>query len=123
MVAPILQQPISDLTRRYEETGRDARAKRRAKREEQGDKWRKVWREAYEWLAHGSTPEVTGPLAIAFRMAPKAVAPIYIGGRLGYTVGEMGASGVFGSGPVAGLERTPEIAEYERSALRTSRVI
>jgi len=123
MVAPILQPVISELTRRYEEAGRDARAKRRAKREEQGDKWRKVWREAYEWLANESTPEVTGPLAVAFRMAPKAIAPIYLGAKLGYTVGEMGASGVFGTGPVAGLERTPEIAEYERSALRTSRVI
>jgi len=123
MVAPILQPVISELTRRYEEAGRDARANRRAKREEQGDKWRKVWRETYEWLAHQSTPEVTGPLVVGLRFAPKLVAPIYLGAKLGKGFATAGAEGTFGTGPVAGLEYTPAIAEYERSALRTSRVI
>lgn len=80
-------------------------------------------REVYEWLANQKTPPVEGPLSILFRYAPKVVTPIYLGARLGYRVGEAGAKGTFGSGPVAGFERTPEIAAYERSALRTSRII
>jgi len=123
MVAPILERPISELTRRYEERGRDARAKRRKERQAQGQKWRNNWKELYEWLANESTPEVTGPLAIGMRYAPKVVAPLYLGARLGAEVGEAGAKGTFGSGPVAGLEYTPEIAEYERTALRGDRVI
>jgi hypothetical protein len=123
MVAPILQQPISDLTRWYEEQGRDARRKRRKEREEQGQKWRNNWKELYEWLAFESSPEVTGPLAIGMRLAPRLVAPIYLGAKLGTEVGKAGADGKFGSGPVAGLEYTPEIAEYERTALGSSRVI
>jgi hypothetical protein len=123
MVAPILQGPISELTRRYEEAGRDARLKRRKERQQEGQKWRNNWKELYEWLANESTPEVTGPLAIGMRYAPKLVAPIYLGARLGTEVGKAGAEGTFGSGPVAGLEYTPEIAEYERTALRGDRVI
>ena len=123
MVSPILQQPISELTRRYEEAGRDARAKRRKERQAQGQKWRNNWKELYEWLSYESTPEVTGPLAIGMRYAPRVVAPIYLGARLGTEIGRAGASGKFGSGPVAGLERTPAIADYEKSALRTSRII
>jgi hypothetical protein len=123
MVAPILQGPISELTRRYEEAGRDARAKRRKQRQEQGQKWRNNWKELYEWLAYESSPEVTGPLAIGMRLAPRVVGPLYLGAKLGTEVGKAGAEGKFGSGPVAGLEYTPEIAEYERTALRGSRVI
>ena len=80
-------------------------------------------REAYEWLANQKKPPVEGPLSILIRYAPKVVTPIYLGARLGYLVGERGAEGGFGSGPVAGLDYTPEIAEYERSALRTTRLI
>ena len=80
-------------------------------------------REAYEWLANQKTPPVEGPLSILMRYAPKQVTPIYLGARLGYQVGKAGSEGTFGSGPVAGLEYTPEIAEYERSALKTSRII
>jgi hypothetical protein len=80
-------------------------------------------REAYEWLANQKTPPVEGPLSILIRYAPKVVTPIYLGARLGYRFGEAGAQGKFGSGPGVGLVRTEEIAEYERSALRTSRII
>ena len=80
-------------------------------------------REVYEWLANQKTPPVEGPLSILIRYAPKVVTPIYVGARLGYRVGEAGAKGRFGSGPSAGLDYTPEIAEYERSALRTTRLI
>ena len=80
-------------------------------------------REAYEWLANQKTPPVEGPLSILIRYAPKVVTPIYLGARLGYRVGEAGAEGKFGTGPVVGLPYTPEIERYERSALRTSRVI
>ena len=64
-----------------------------------------------------------GKFGIIFRFLPEVAKPIYVGGKLGYEVGKAGASGTFGSGPVAGFERTPEIAAYERSALRTSRII
>ena len=64
-----------------------------------------------------------GKFGIIFRFLPNIAKPIYVGGKLGYEVGKAGASGTFGSGPVAGFERTPEIAAYERSALRTSRII
>jgi len=80
-------------------------------------------REAYEWLANQQTPPVEGPLSILIRYSPKVGTPIYLGARLGYRVGEAGAEGKLGSGPGVGLVRTEEIAEYERSALRTSRVI
>lgn len=80
-------------------------------------------REAYEWLANQKAPPVEGPLSILIRYSPKVVTPIYVGARLGYRTAEAGAEGRFGSGPVAGLERTPEIAEYERSALGSSRII
>ena len=123
MVAPILQGPISELTRRYEEAGRDARGKRRERRQTTGRELREFYRDTYDWLANQSTPEVTGPLVVGMRMAPKLVAPLYLGAKLGKLVGTAGAEGYFGSGPVAGLEYTPEIAEYERSALRTSRII
>ena len=123
MVAPILEHPISELTRRYEEAGRDARAKRRKRRQTTGRELREFYRETYDWLANQSTPEVTGPLVVGMRMAPKLITPIYLGAKLGKLVGTAGAEGTFGSGPVAGLERTPEIARYEDSAIRTSRVI
>jgi len=123
MVAPILQEPINELTRRYEEAGRDARAKRRERRKTTGRELREFYRETYDWLANQSTPEVTGPLVIGMRMAPRLVAPLYLGAKLGKLVGTAGAEGTFGSGPVAGLEYTPEIAEYERTALRGDRVI
>lgn len=64
-----------------------------------------------------------GKFGIIFRFLPEIAKPIYVGGKLGYEVGKAGSSGTFGSGPVAGFERTPEIAAYERSALRTSRII
>lgn len=80
-------------------------------------------REAYEWLANKKTPAVEGPLSILLRYLPNVVTPVYVGSKLGLAVGKAGAAGTFGSGPVVGLEYTPEIAEYERSALRTSRVI
>lgn len=64
-----------------------------------------------------------GKFGIIFRFLPDIAKPIYVGGKFGYEVGKAGASGTFGSGPVAGFERTPEIAAYERSALRTSRII
>jgi hypothetical protein len=80
-------------------------------------------REAYEWLANQKTPAVEGPLSILLRYLPNVVTPVYVGAKLGLAVGKAGASGTFGSGPVAGLEYTPEIAEYERTALRGSRVI
>ena len=123
MVAPILQGPISELTRRYEEAGRDARAKRRERRQTTGRELREFYRDTYEWLANQSTPEVTGPLVVGLRMAPKLVAPVYLGAKGAKLVATAGAEGYFGSGPGVGLEYTPEIAEYERSALRTSRVI
>ena len=123
MVAPILQGPISELTRRYEEAGRDARAKRRKRRQTTGRELREFYRETYNWLANQSTPEVTGPLVIGLRMAPKLVAPLYLGAKLGKLVGTAGAEGTFGSGAVAGLEYTPKIAEYERTALRGDRII
>ena len=123
MVAPILQPVVSELTRRYEEAGRDARAKRRKKRQTTGRELRKLYRETYEWLANQSTPEVIGPLAIGMRYAPRVIAPLYLGARLGAEVGKAGAEGTFGSGPVVGLEYTPEIAMYEQSALGSSRVI
>jgi hypothetical protein len=84
---------------------------------------RDALREAYEWLANQSAPPIEGPLSILLRYLPNVVTPIYVGGRLGSAFATAGASGTFGSGPVAGLEYTPEIAEYERSALRTSRII
>lgn len=80
-------------------------------------------REVYEWLANQKTPAVEGPLSILLRYAPKVATPIYLGARLGYRVGEAGAKGTFGSGPVAGLEYTPEIAMYEQSALGSTRII
>ena len=86
-------------------------------------KIRDAVREAYDWLANQQTPPVEGPLSILLRYAPKVATPIYLGARLGYRVGEAGAKGTFGSGPGVGLDYTPEIAEYERSALRTSRII
>jgi hypothetical protein len=64
-----------------------------------------------------------GKFGIIFRFLPDIAKPIYVGGKFGYEFGKAGASGTFGSGPVAGFERTPEIAAYERSALRTSRII
>jgi len=80
-------------------------------------------REAYEWLANQKTPAVEGPLSILLRYLPNVVTPIYVGSKLGLAVGKAGAAGTFGSGPVAGLEYTPAIAEYERTALGSSRVI
>ena len=84
---------------------------------------RDAGREAYEWLANEKTPPIEGPLSIAFRYAPRQVTPIYLGARLGYQVGKAGSEGKFGSGAVAGLEYTPEIAEYERSAFGSTRLI
>ena len=80
-------------------------------------------REAYEWLANQKTPPVEGPLSIVLRYLPNIATPIYLGARLGYSFGEAGAKGTFGSGPGVGLDYTPEIAEYERSALGSSRII
>jgi len=83
-------------------------------------------REVYEWLANQKAPPVEGPLSILLRYAPKVATPIYLGARLGYRVGEAGAKGTFDQGNkrISGLfERTPEIADYERSALGTSRII
>lgn len=80
-------------------------------------------REAYEWLANQKAPPVEGPLSILIRYSPKVVTPIYLGARLGYRTGEAGAKGKFGSGPGVGLDYTPEIAEYERSAFGSSRII
>ena len=80
-------------------------------------------REAYEWLANQKAPAVEGPLSIILRYAPKTATPIYLGARLGYQTAKAGAEGTFGTGPTVGLVRTPEIEEYERSALKTSRII
>jgi len=123
MVSPVLQGPISELTRRYEEVSKEGRDKRRKARKERGQEVRDFYREAYEWLANETVPEVTGPLVVALRLAPRVVAPVYLGAKLGKLVGTAGAQGKFGSGPGVGLVRTEEIAEYERSALGTSRVI
>ena len=84
---------------------------------------REAAREAYEWLANQKAPPVEGPLSILIRYSPKVVTPIYLGARLGYRVGEAGAEGKFGSGPGVSLDYTPEIAEYERSAFGSSRII
>ena len=80
-------------------------------------------REAYEWLANQKVPAVEGPLSIILRYTPKVVTPIYLGARLGYEFSKAGSAGTFGIGPSVSFERTPEIAEFERSALRTSRII
>ncbi len=80
-------------------------------------------REAYEWLANQKTPAVEGPLSILLRYLPNVVTPVYVGAKLGVAVGEAGAAGTFGSGTVAGLEYTPQIGEYERTALGSSRII
>lgn len=80
-------------------------------------------REAYDWLANQKAPPVEGPLSIVLRYAPKVLTPIYLGTRLGYEFGKAGSEGTFGIGPSVSFERTPEIAEFERSALRTSRII
>ena len=80
-------------------------------------------REAYEWLANQKTPAVEGPLSILLRYLPNVVTPVYVGAKLGVAVGKAGAAGSFGSGSVAGLEYTPEIAEYERSAFGSTRLI
>jgi len=122
MVAPILQQPISEFTRRYINRVKKVQEEK-SKQKPPRRMWPFTWEDVYEWLANESTPEVTGPLAIGMRYAPKLVAPIYLGARLGTEVGKAGAEGTFGSGPGVGLVRTEEIAEYERSALGTSRVI
>tara|TARA_R100001463_G_C3531120_1_gene221641 strand:- start:557 stop:928 length:372 start_codon:yes stop_codon:yes gene_type:complete len=123
MVSPLLQQPISELTRWYAEQGKDARRKRRKEREEQGDKWRNTWKEVYNWLANEQTPDVTGPLVIGMRLAPRLTAPVYLGSKLAKGFATAASEGAFGSGPTAGLEYTPEIAEYERTALGSSRLI
>lgn len=84
---------------------------------------REAARDAYEWLANQKTPAVEGPLSILLRYLPNVVTPVYVGAKLGVAVGKAGAAGTFGSGPVAGLEYTPEIAMYEESALGSSRII
>ena len=122
MVAPILQQPISELTRRYINRVKKVQ-KQKDKQKSPRRMWPFTWEDVYEELANQSTPEATGPLVVGLRMAPKLVAPLYLGAKLGKVVGTAGAEGYFGSGPVAGLERTPEIARYEDSAIRTSRRI
>jgi len=123
MVSPVLQGPISELTRRYQEVSKEGRDKRRKARKERGEEVREWYREAYEWLANESVPEAKGPLLIGLKLAPRLVAPLYLGSKLGKIVGTAGAEGAFGSGPVAGLDYTPEIAQYERSALGSSRII
>lgn len=123
MVSPVLQGPISELTRRYQEVSKEGRDKRRKERKERGQEVRDFYREAYEWLANETVPEATGPLVVGLRLAPRLVAPLYLGGKLGKIVATAGAEGAFGSGPVAGLDYTPEIAEFERSALGSSRII
>jgi len=80
-------------------------------------------KEAYDWLANQKTPPVEGPLSILLRYLPNVVTPVYVGAKLGVAVGKAGAKGTFGTGPVAGLEYTPEIAMYEQSALGSSRII
>ena len=81
-------------------------------------------KETYKFLQDPKTyqPNV-GKFGIIFRFLPDIAKPIYVGGKLGYEVGKAGAKGTFGSGPVVGLPYTPEIERYERSALRTSRII
>ncbi len=81
-------------------------------------------KETYKFLQDPKKYEPgIGKYGILFRFLPEVAKPIYVGAKLGYETGKAGASGTFGSGPVVGLERTPEIAAYERSALRTSRII
>lgn len=80
-------------------------------------------REAYDWLANQKTPAVEGPLSILLRYLPNVVTPVYVGAKLGVAFGKAGSKGTFGSGPVVGLEYTPEIAMYEQSALGSSRII
>lgn len=81
-------------------------------------------KETYKFLQNPKKYEPSiGKYGILFRFLPEVAKPIYVGAKLGYETGKAGASGTFGSGPVAGLERTPEIAAYERSALRTSRIL
>lgn len=86
-------------------------------------KLRDAAREAYQWLANQEPPPVEGPLSIILRYTPKVATPIYLGTRLGYEFAKAGSEGTFGIGPAVSFERTPEIAEFERSALRTSRII
>jgi len=80
-------------------------------------------REAYDWLANQQKPPVEAPLSILLRYLPNVVTPVYVGAKLGVAVGTAGAKGTFGSGPTVGFVRTEEIAEYERTALGSSRVI
>jgi len=122
MVAPILERPISDLTRRYINRVKKVQ-KEKSKQKPPRRLWPFTWEDVYEALANQSSPEVTGPLVIGLRMAPKLIAPLYLGAKLGKLVGTAGAEGTFGSGPGVGLERTPEIARYEDSAIGTSRII
>ena len=122
MVAPILQQPISELTRRYINRVKKVQ-KEKSKQKPPRRMWPFTWEDVYEELANQSKPSATAPLVIGLRMAPKLVAPLYLGAKLAKLVGTAGAAGTFGSGPVAGLEYTPEIAEYERTALGSSRII
>ena len=123
MVAPILEQPIDELTRRYAESGKDARLKRREKRQTTGKELRKFYRETYDWLAYQSTPSAVAPLVVGLRLAPRVVMPVYLGAKGAKLFVQASEDGYFGTGPGVGLERTPEIARYEDSAIRTSRII
>jgi len=91
---------------------------------ESNNELKEAAKETYKFLQDPKKYEPdAGKFGIIFRFLPEVAKPIYVGGKLGYEVGKAGASGTFGTGPVAGFERTPEIEAYERSALRTSRII
>ena len=82
--------------------------------------------EVYEWLAYQSEPKADLPLTIAMRLAPRVVTPVYLGNKLAKGFVSASIDGKFDQGNkrITGLfERTPEIADYERSALGSSRII
>lgn len=85
-----------------------------------------VAEEVYEWLAYQSEPKADLPLTIAMRIAPKVVTPIFLGNKLSKGFVQASITGQFDQGNkriTSLFQSTPEIDRYERSALRTSRVI
>lgn len=85
-----------------------------------------VAEEVYEWLAYQSEPKADLPLTIAMRLAPKVVTPIFLANKLSKGFTQAAVEGKFDQGNkriTTLFQSSPEIERYERSALRTSRVI
>jgi len=121
-MATIDRRLIDYASEGYERTGREARANRREKRKKSGASLRATYKEIFDWLANQNEPQTKGPLLVAMRYAPKVVAPVYLGAKLGKGFGTFAADGGFDlgtTGTTAGFERTPEIARYEDSAIRS----